>query len=118
MHDLKIIRDDPAAFDAGLRRRGLPAQSADILALDAKDLPRRAYNVSGGSSHSLAEVAEIVAGIVPGVSVTFGDDPVGREYAIGRVDESIAARELGYRPKVTLAAGIADYAEWLKALTR
>jgi seryl-tRNA synthetase len=36
MHDLKTIRDDPAAFDAGLRRRGLPAQSADILALDAK----------------------------------------------------------------------------------
>jgi len=36
MHDLKTIRDDPAAFDAGLRRRGLPPQSADILALDAK----------------------------------------------------------------------------------
>jgi seryl-tRNA synthetase len=36
MHDLKTIRDDPAAFDGGLRRRGLPPQSADILALDAK----------------------------------------------------------------------------------
>jgi seryl-tRNA synthetase len=36
MHDLKTIRDDPAAFDAGLRRRGLPPQSAEILALDAK----------------------------------------------------------------------------------
>jgi seryl-tRNA synthetase len=36
MHDLKTIRDDPAAFDAGLRRRGLPPQSADILALDAR----------------------------------------------------------------------------------
>jgi seryl-tRNA synthetase len=36
MHDLKTIRDDPAAFDSGLRRRGLPPQSAVILALDAK----------------------------------------------------------------------------------
>jgi len=36
MHDLKRIRDDPQAFDAGLRRRGLPLQSASILALDAK----------------------------------------------------------------------------------
>src|SRR5262249_62341987 len=36
MHDLRQIRDDPAAFDAGLRRRGLPPQSAEILALDAK----------------------------------------------------------------------------------
>jgi seryl-tRNA synthetase len=36
MHDLKSIRDDPAAFDAGLRRRGLPLQSAELLALDAR----------------------------------------------------------------------------------
>ncbi|HZF33036.1 MAG TPA: serine--tRNA ligase [Candidatus Angelobacter sp.] len=36
MHDLKQIRDDPQAFDAGLNRRGLPLQSAAILALDAK----------------------------------------------------------------------------------
>src|SRR5215813_564824 len=36
MHDLRQIRDDPAAFDAGLKRRGLPPQSAEILALDAK----------------------------------------------------------------------------------
>ncbi len=36
MHDLKQIRDEPAAFDAGLKRRGLPPQSAEILALDAK----------------------------------------------------------------------------------
>jgi seryl-tRNA synthetase len=36
MHDLKQIRDDPQAFDAGLKRRGLPLQSGAILALDAK----------------------------------------------------------------------------------
>src|SRR5215469_6375880 len=34
MHDLKAIRDDPSAFDEGLRRRGLPPQAAAILALD------------------------------------------------------------------------------------
>ena len=36
MHDLRQIRDDPAAFDNGLKRRGLPPQSAEILALDAR----------------------------------------------------------------------------------
>jgi seryl-tRNA synthetase len=36
MHDLRQIRDDPQAFDAGLKRRGLPPQSAEILGLDAK----------------------------------------------------------------------------------
>ncbi|MEM7489089.1 MAG: serine--tRNA ligase [Pseudomonadota bacterium] len=35
MHDIRAIRDDPAAFDAGLARRGLPAMSPDLLALDA-----------------------------------------------------------------------------------
>jgi seryl-tRNA synthetase len=34
--DLKAIRDNPAAFDAGLKRRGLDAQSSSILALDEK----------------------------------------------------------------------------------
>ena len=35
MHDLKLIRDDPEALDAGLRRRGLAPLSAEILARDA-----------------------------------------------------------------------------------
>lgn len=34
MHDIRTIRDNPAAFDAALARRGLPAISADLLALD------------------------------------------------------------------------------------
>jgi seryl-tRNA synthetase len=36
MHDIKAIRDDPEGFDAGLARRGLPAQSAAVIALDEK----------------------------------------------------------------------------------
>lgn len=34
MHDIRLIRDNPAAFDAGLAKRGVEAQSAAILALD------------------------------------------------------------------------------------
>lgn len=34
MHDLRWIRENPEAFDAGLVRRGLPPCSAEILALD------------------------------------------------------------------------------------
>ena len=34
MHDIKAVRADPAAFDAALARRGLPPQSAEILAAD------------------------------------------------------------------------------------
>ena len=35
MHDIRLIRDNPQAFDAGLARRGLAPLSADILAADA-----------------------------------------------------------------------------------
>ncbi|TAK06613.1 MAG: serine--tRNA ligase [Rhizorhabdus sp.] len=36
MHDIRLIRDDPTAFDAALARRGLAAASADLLALDER----------------------------------------------------------------------------------
>ena len=35
MHDIRQIRENPAAFDAALARRGLPAASPELLALDA-----------------------------------------------------------------------------------
>lgn len=35
MHDIKAIRENPAAFDAALSRRGLDPMSSQILALDA-----------------------------------------------------------------------------------
>jgi seryl-tRNA synthetase len=36
MHDIRLIRENPAAFDAGLARRGLPPQAADLIALDER----------------------------------------------------------------------------------
>jgi seryl-tRNA synthetase len=35
MHDIRYIRENPAEFDRGLGRRGVAAQSAEILAADA-----------------------------------------------------------------------------------
>jgi seryl-tRNA synthetase len=36
MHDIRLIRENPAAFDAALARRGVAAASADVLALDER----------------------------------------------------------------------------------
>src|SRR4051812_17459540 len=36
MHDIRLIRDNPAAFDAALARRGLAPQAAELVALDEK----------------------------------------------------------------------------------
>ncbi|WP_299816787.1 serine--tRNA ligase [uncultured Jannaschia sp.] len=50
MHDIRIIRDDPAAFDAALARRGVLPVSADLLALD--ETRRRAIT---GAETALAD---------------------------------------------------------------
>src|SRR3954452_25293720 len=44
MHDIKAIRDNPQAFDAGLKRRGLAPMSAALLAIDER--PRAALLAS------------------------------------------------------------------------
>jgi len=36
MHDIKWIRENPAAFDAGLKRRGLEPMAPSLLAIDEK----------------------------------------------------------------------------------
>jgi seryl-tRNA synthetase len=36
MHDIRAIRDDPAAFDAAIARRGLPPIADSVLATDAE----------------------------------------------------------------------------------
>ena len=36
MHDIRFIREDPAAFDRGLARRGLEPQAPRLIALDEK----------------------------------------------------------------------------------
>jgi seryl-tRNA synthetase len=36
MHDIKLIRDNPQAFDAALKRRGLEPLSASLLAIDQR----------------------------------------------------------------------------------
>ncbi len=36
MHDIKYIRENPDAFDSGLKRRGADAVAQDIIALDAE----------------------------------------------------------------------------------
>jgi seryl-tRNA synthetase len=36
MHDIKLIRDNPEAFDAGLKSRGLAPLSASLIALDER----------------------------------------------------------------------------------
>ena len=36
MHDIRFIRENPAAFDRGLARRGLEPQAQRLISIDEK----------------------------------------------------------------------------------
>ncbi|TQM93085.1 serine--tRNA ligase [Roseinatronobacter monicus] len=67
MHDIRAIRENPAAFDAGLARRGLAAQSSEVLALDQA---RRAAI----SQAEAAKAAQNAASKQVGAAKARGDD--------------------------------------------
>ena len=67
MHDIRAIRDDPAAFDAALARRGAAPHSAELIALDdarraaiaaAQDAQTRRNELSKGIGQAKAQKDE------------------------------------------------------------
>jgi len=118
IEDAQAGRPTRFAFGRDFYRQYVHVQDvadAILLALDATDLPRRSYTITGGSYQTLGEVAEIVRTVLPAADIEMGTgaDPV--DDAQARFDISAAERDLGYRPRMTLEAGIRAYADWLAA---
>lgn len=67
MHDIRTIRDNPAAFDAALARRGLPPMAAEVLAIDET---RRADILAAET----AQAAQNAASKEVGAARARGDD--------------------------------------------
>lgn len=88
---------------------------AILLALDAKELPRRSYTINGGTYLTLGDVAAIVRKVLPSARIEMGPggDPIDDVQA--RFDLSAAERDLGFRPRIGLEEGIRSYAGWLAA---
>ena len=59
MHDIRAIRENPAAFDAGLARRGLAGLSAELLAVDGA---RRANILAAETAQAAQNAASKDAG--------------------------------------------------------
>jgi nucleoside-diphosphate-sugar epimerase len=86
---------------------------ASLCALDCSDPATRVFNITGGSQVSLRDAAEHVRAALPAADIEIGAGfwHLDRQ---GEWDISAAERELGYRPGVSLADGIASYADWLR----
>lgn len=90
------------------------AASVLIRALDAPALPRRSYNATGGTYHTLGEIAGIVTRILPDARISVDPRPDPDDDLQGRFDIRAAAADLDWRPEVPLEDGIRRYAAWLR----
>src|ERR1700712_1624170 len=90
MHDIRAIRENPAAFDAALKRRGLPHVSGEVMTLDGE---RRAAQTTLGERqdrrHALAkEIGQLRrngadTAALEAEAVSLRDDMVALEARVG-----------------------------------
>jgi len=84
-----------------------------MRAATVKEPGARIFNITAGQGVAMAEIAEIVTGLHPGVAVTCAPAvPAAR--GISEIDISLAARDIGYRPRVPLSDGLAAWYTALK----
>ncbi len=99
MHDLRYIREQPDAFDAGLERRGLPTQASEILDLDAHR--RAAQTEMQELQHRRNEASKLI-----GAAKKSGADAAGLIAEVQTLKEGMATAEQRER----------DHAAALKAI--
>ncbi len=103
MHDIRLIRDDPAAFDAALARRGLEPVARSILELDEK---RRALTTRAQEAQARRNEASKAIGQAMGKGDTETAEKLKAEVAELKqtmLELEIAAKTLEKDLKATLA---------------
>jgi dTDP-L-rhamnose 4-epimerase len=117
----RLLNDNaPAVFEDGLQQRDFVSVSdvaqACRLALVSDAAPGLSFNVGGGRSYTVLEVAESIASVLGKPYIR--PDITGK-YRVGDIRHCVAditlAREvLGYAPQTTLEDGLGELAEWLE----
>jgi seryl-tRNA synthetase len=88
MHDIRLIRDDPAAFDAALARRGVEPVSSQLLALDEK---RRAVSTKAQDAQNRRNEASKAIGQAMGKGDK--DTAEALKAEVARIKEDLPALE-------------------------
>ena len=81
--------------------------------LEAGELPRRSYTITGDSYLTIEEVAQAIREVYPDADVEVGDGADPQDEVQARFDISASAHDLEYRPRVSLREGIRTYGAWL-----
>ena len=120
-----LIRgDQPIVHGDGHQSRDFTYIEDVVIAnLAAVEAPSRicsgkAYNIAGGSAHSLLDLLDILGEIIgTEPNPTFGDPRPG-DVRHTSADISAARRDLGYRPRVGLKEGLLRTVEWFAEESR
>ena len=89
--------------------------SALIVLLQApKRAARPVYNVSGGDYRPFHEVTGLVRDLFPSADIAAGDAPDPEDPPMGPLSIEAIGRDIGWRPSIPLATGLASYADWLR----
>jgi UDP-glucuronate 4-epimerase len=91
------------------------AARALILAMDAASIGKIAYNVTGNSYITIAEMAQTIRSFLPEADIAISEDVGPYEEAQGRFSGLNAASDPGYLPKISFSEGVRRYIEWLSA---
>ncbi|MEZ5832956.1 MAG: NAD(P)-dependent oxidoreductase [Dongiaceae bacterium] len=86
---------------------------ASILAVDARDPHGHVFNICGGPQVTMRQAADMVRSLLPQATIGIGPGHWHLDRQ-GQWSMERAERELGYRPAITLAEGLAAYVDWLR----
>jgi nucleoside-diphosphate-sugar epimerase len=93
------------------------AARGTVMALDARDLGSRVFNITMGAVATPSEMAAAIAAVVPGAKVKF-DAPASARVALSNRDSGAdlgrAKQHLGYEPQFKLQAAVQDLADWMR----
>ena len=89
-----------------------------VGALDASNLKRRVYNISGGVNPHIDEAAALVRELLPGADIVLDAGPDPEDITLGLMSIRAAREDLGYAPAVPLRAGIESLIAGLRRETR
>jgi UDP-glucose 4-epimerase len=109
----------PVVFGDGLTTRDFTFVSDVVAAnLAAADAPAAVsggvYNIAPGRSSTLLELLDILGGLFGRDPDPVFADPRPGDVRRSAADATLAAQDLGWKPVVSFAEGLARYVDWLR----
>jgi UDP-glucuronate 4-epimerase len=85
-------------------------------ALEAPELPQRAYNIGPGEAQPLTDIVEQVRQVVPAAAVEPHPEGLAwNTFGLGPLEIAAACRDLGFEPRTQLSEGALMTRRWVEA---